>query len=132
VEAAHACYTLTCAVTALAFSTLCALLETRTGARFAFYKRGDVNFFLNTPRGVQEGDVGLCFDIISNKDFLLERVASSACTSATAASSTSECTKEILEVYVLETACSLCATEPAEASKAPSLNPPLESKAEAP
>jgi hypothetical protein len=120
VEAAHAGDALTCAAAALAFCSLCALLETRAGTCPAFYEGVDVDFLLDTSCSVEEGDVGLYFDIVAHEDFLLEWIASSAAPSLTAG----ECTEQVFKVYVLEsaleTSCALCATESAEATESSS------------
>lgn len=120
-ETAHTCHALTCAAAALAFCSLCALLETGACTCPALDEWVDVDFFLDTLCGVEERDVGLYFDVVAHKDFLLEWVASAATAPSLAACEGSE---EVFEVYVLksalETTCTLCAAEPAKAAESSS------------
>jgi hypothetical protein len=105
----------------LAFCALCTLLEAGAGTCAAFYERVDVDFLLHASRGVEEGDVGLHFDVVAHEDFLLEWVSSSA---AAPSLLSSEGAEQVFEVYVLESAlepsCTLCATKSTEATKASS------------
>jgi hypothetical protein len=120
-ETTHAGDALAGATAGLAFCALCTLLEAGAGTCAAFYERVDVDFLLHASRGVEEGDVGLHFDVVAHEDFLLERVSSSA---AAPSLLSSEGAEQVFEVYVLESAlepsCTLCATKSTEATKASS------------
>jgi len=118
VEAAHARYALTRSAAALALCSFCAFLEAGACTCAAFDKRGNGDVLFYATRGVEEGDVGLDFDVFADEDFFLKWVSAAA--SAASSSSASKGAKEVFEVYVLEPTCALCAAEATESSKSAS------------
>jgi hypothetical protein len=123
VEAAHGRYALAGAATRFAFSAFGTGFEARACACVTFDKWGDDDVLFHAFGGVEEGDVGLDFDVVADEDFFLEGVASSPAAAA-AASLAGEGAEEVFEVYVLkaalETTCALGSSEAAKSAKASS------------
>lgn len=91
-EAAHRGDSLTRTAATLTLSALRSLLEAGSCTCAALDKRCDVEFFLHALCSIEEGYVGLYFDVVADEDFFLEWVASSA-SFTTGSSSAGESTK---------------------------------------
>jgi hypothetical protein len=101
VETAHGRDALAGAAAGVTFRSFGALFEARAGTCVAFDERVDGDFFLDATGCVEEGDVGLDFDVFADENFFLEGVASATAAATASPSSTGEGAEEVLEVDVL-------------------------------